>query len=242
METNNTEQLVDALEKFQSECNGNEENKKFATHHGGLNTLVSSCKHLKSEPKDLVKGLEALISLVNGQAGLLDKDAIEVLYGILKDYSEDSKVFEKGLKVVRLSCIKSESNRQTYVSLDIIPYLIGTLKNQKPRQASIIKETCVLLRVLTFDDDMSVPFGKAHDHAKLIVAENIFTVILDIVEDMRGDVDTVSELCSTLGRLFVRDEYCKEFVNIGGLKVVLGLLEENIEHQVNSICNKYFVF
>jgi hypothetical protein len=232
LDTNNLEQMTEALRKFQSECNGNEENKKFATHHGALRILVSVCRHLKSEPNLLTKGIEALSSLVNGQANILDKDTLELIYGILKDYSCNNKVFEKTLRLIRLSCIKSESNRQTYVSLDIIPHLINTLKTQKPRQASIIKEICTLLRVLTFDDDMSVPFGKAHDHAKLIVAEKVFSVILEVMDDVKGDIDTLSELCATLGRLFVRHEFCKDFVDLGGLEVVMKLLEENIEHQV----------
>ena len=34
------------------------------------------------------------------------------------------------------------------------------------------KEACGALRVMTFDDDIRVPFGHAHDHAKMIVQEN----------------------------------------------------------------------
>jgi hypothetical protein len=34
-----------------------------------------------------------------------------------------------------------------------------------------VKLICCALRTLTLDDDVRVPFGKAHNHAKLIVTE-----------------------------------------------------------------------
>lgn len=39
----------------------------------------------------------------------------------------------------------------------------------------------MILRVFIFDDDMSVVFGKVYEYVKLIVVENVFVVILDIM-------------------------------------------------------------
>ena len=45
----------------------------------------------------------------------------------------------------------------------------------------VLSAACQALRVLTFDDDVRVPFGKAHEHAKMIVTEeNAPKKILDI--------------------------------------------------------------
>ena len=104
-----------------------------------------------------------------------------------------------------------------------------------------MKETCLALRVFTFDDDMSVAFGKAHEHAKLIVAENAFGVLLGIMEHYK-DVEVASELCVTLSRLAVRNEYCKDIVDMGGLKMVLKLLQDHTSNQVGRSISKKFSF
>ena len=46
------------------------------------------------------------------------------------------------------------------------------------------------------------------------------------------DIDVASELCVTLSRLAVRNEYCKDIVDLGGLKMVLKLLQEHTSNQV----------
>lgn len=234
LDKNDSSQLLKALETLQIQCNSNEENKTFACHHGALKVILSSIKNLRSNPEQLVCALEALASLIKGQADLLDQEALDLLFKILKDSSKNGKKLEQILKVIRFSCIKSESNRQTYVSFDIIPLLLEMLKSHKTN-AKVTKEICVLLRVLTFDDDMSVPYGKAHEHAKMIVAEKAYSVILDAMISVKDSLDVVSELCATLGRLFVRNEFCKEFVDMDGLKTVLKLFQDNIDNQVTTL-------
>lgn len=86
-----------------------------------------------------------------------------------------------------------------------------------------MKEICLVLRVFIFDDDMSVVFGKVYEYVKLIVVENVFGLLLGIMEYYK-DVEVVSELCVILSRLVVRNEYCKDIVDMGGLKMVLKLL------------------
>ncbi len=49
-----------------------------------------------------------------------------------------------------------------------------------------------------------------------------------------GDTVTIGELCSTLGKLAVRNEFCQEIVDLGGLKMVLQILTENIKSQVSD--------
>lgn len=45
----------------------------------------------------------------------------------------------------------------------------------------IVKEVCQAMRTLTLDDDPRVPFGKAHDHAKMIVTEaNALELLLKV--------------------------------------------------------------
>ena len=64
----------------------------------------------------------------------------------------------------------------------LIQKLAKVLQNFKT-QGPIVKEVCQLFRVLTLDDDPRVPFGKAHDHAKMIVTEaEALELLLDVAK------------------------------------------------------------
>lgn len=224
------EPLLEGLNSLSLECNKNENNRKFAASQDALNLLYNSCNHgyLLKDKNVLGASLDALSSLLSGQGELVNSNMIEFLANGLKELKEDT-LFGKIVKAIRIACVKSESNRQTFVANGAIPYLVSALMEYK--KSSEIIEICSALRVFTFDDDMSVAFGKAHEHAKLIVTENALSIILNIMETCE-DIDVASELCVTLSRLAVRNEYCKDIVDLGGLKMVLKLLQEHTSNQV----------
>lgn len=232
LQQDESEPLLEGLKKLSLECNKSENNRKFAASKDALSLLYSSCNsgYLFKDNGVLATSLDALSSFLVGQGDLADAKIIEFLANCLKELREDI-LMEKTVKAVRVACIKSESNRQTFVEHGVIPRLVSNLKEYK-HASEIVTSTCAALRVLTFDDDMSVAFGKAHEHAKLIVAENAFAIILDTMKTCE-DVEVASELCVTLGRLAVRNEYCKDIVDLGGLKMVLKLLQE---HTLNQVC------
>ena len=225
------EPLLEGLNSLSLECNKNENNRKFAASKDALNLLYNSCNHgyLLKDNNVLGASLDALSSLLSGQGELVNSNMIEFLANSLKELKEDI-LFGKIVKAVRIACVKSESNRQTFVANGVIPCLVSALMEYK-KSSEIIVEICSALRVFTFDDDMSVAFGKAHEHAKLIVTENALSIILNIMETCE-DIDVASELCVTLSRLAVRNEYCKDIVDLGGLKMVLKLLQEHTSNQV----------
>lgn len=45
----------------------------------------------------------------------------------------------------------------------------------------------------------------------------------------------LSELCATLSRLSVRNEFCQEIVDLGGLNFMVSLLADCIDHPVSDI-------
>ena len=48
---------------------------------------------------------------------------------------------------------------------------------------ALVREACQLYKTFTLDDDPRVPFGKAHDHAKMIVMEaEALELLLDIAK------------------------------------------------------------
>ena len=62
-------------------------------------------------------------------------------------------------------CVRHETNRQNLVSNGLLSHL-DPLVERHPVQV------CRLWQSLVQDDDVRVPFGKAHDHARAIVEEH----------------------------------------------------------------------
>lgn len=95
---------------------------------------------------------------------------------------------------------------------------------------SVLCETCQLVRSLLLDDDMRVEFGKSHEHAKFIASElNGLDVLLKIgLENvMNLNEETLSNIMLTLSKLAVRNEFCQEICDKGGLIFVLNCISEN---------------
>ena len=111
-----------------------------------------------------------MCALCNGQPDVLDARGTLFFVELLRSDKISAEAVVGCVMLIRLTCVKHETNRQAYVSADLVPVLIKVLETHKDN-ASIVKEVCFALRVLTFDDDIRVPFGKAHEHAKMIVTE-----------------------------------------------------------------------
>ncbi len=67
----------------------------------------------------------------------------------------------------------------------ILPLLTGAA-TQHSGCAELVKDVSAALRVMTFDDDVRVTFGHAHEHAKMIVLEHSGLKVL--VEAAKGKV------------------------------------------------------
>ena len=75
------------------------------------------------------------------------------------------------------------------------------------------------------DDDVRVPFGKAHENAREIVeTHGALKLMTGCLDRFQSDVK-VLELClAAIRALAVRNEYCQEVVDEGGLKHVQNIL------------------
>lgn len=173
---------ISHLTKICDECNIDLAHRLLAGKNEAYPILVSLCKSFKDNSEGLSAALDALCSLCNGQPDLLNEDGAKLFCGYITTYNNAPELLVKVVTLIKYTCLMHETNRQLYVSLDIIPSLVALLDNHK-NQASVVKETCILLRVLTLDDDVRVPFGKGHEHAKMIVTEEgALKKILNICE------------------------------------------------------------
>lgn len=155
------------------------------------------------------------------------------------------------LRAVRHACTLHEANRQGSVTAGVVPLFVEALSagavpasgesassssssssaSPTPDDQQVVREAARALRVLTYDDDIRVAFGKGHEHARLVVGEH--GALPALVAALRGhlaDGETVTELCNTLARLAVRNEFCQEIVDLGGLTLVLDAMHAHAEH------------
>ncbi|XP_022104734.1 armadillo repeat-containing protein 6-like [Acanthaster planci] len=224
------ESVKASLTKFSLECGVDISHRIAAASNNAYPTLKFLVqKYLKDEGM-LLAALDGMAALLNGQPDLIQGADGQMLCDILRENVTSEKIAASCIRTIRLTCTMHEINRRAFVKAELIPLLIQTLENCPT--AAAIKEACGALRILTVDDDIRVPFGKAHDHAKMIVEAGAMKVILDTLTAHVDDPSLAGDLCLTLSRLAVRNEFCQEIVDLGGLKLVLQVLNDNMESQV----------
>lgn len=230
---NNTDDNCEKdIDTVQQECDVDLSHRCFVGKNNAFSVLLKSLKRYRTSNKDLfVKTLQCMCSLSNGQPDLLSPEGAEEFISIMKDPSNDETVTELIVKLVRLNCTQHEINRSKFVKLDLIKELVRVLSVNRS-SARIVKEAAFGLRVLSQDDDVRVEFGSAHENAKQIVMEgDALRQLLDICKDFTSDIGVQAELFSTLGKLVVRDEFCKEVMDLGGLDLIMKSFQTNIRHK-----------
>lgn len=220
------------LKFFAEQCSLGFAQRHLAAQKGAYPTILSCCQRaLGSNAPTLLAALSALSSLMDGQPDLLEEEGRDFLMKTLHEYKHDPGVTCVGVRTVRHCCLKHEQNRQDLVKAGALALLSGAI-TQHFGHPEVVREACASLRVMTFDDDVRVPFGHAHEHAKMIVLEhNGIKVLIDAAKEHPENVSVLSELCATLARLAVRNEFCQDIVDLGGLKFMVTLLADSLDCQ-----------
>ncbi|XP_072924215.1 armadillo repeat-containing protein 6 isoform X1 [Hemitrygon akajei] len=227
------DEMEEHLTNFTEQCSLNFAHRHLAAEKSAYATVLSSCRTMMSDGQRLLKGVQALAALLDGQPDLLDLEGQHLLLDILKQHQELAVLNAATFRAIHHSCLKHEQNRQDLVQCGVLPLLTGAIVSHGT-SADVVREAAGVLRVMTYDDDIRVPFGHAHDHAKMIVMENNGLQV--IIEAAKGSAFTenptvLSELCCTLSRLAVRNEFCQDIVDLGGLNFMVALLADCIEHR-----------
>ncbi|XP_024065597.2 armadillo repeat-containing protein 6 [Terrapene carolina triunguis] len=221
------EQLV----RFSEQCREQLAVRYLAGQKGACPVVLSACKLASGDRSAMLKALHAFSALMDGQPDLLDSAGQELLLQTLKENADDAEMTLAGIRCIRHACLKHEQNRQELVKGGILPLLTGAIVRHGDC-AGVVREASSALRVMTFDDDIRVPFGQAHDHAKMIVSENNgLRILIEAAKAFTDDSSVLRELCATLARLSVRNEFCQEIVDLGGLNFMVALLADCIDHQ-----------
>ncbi|XP_042527119.1 armadillo repeat-containing protein 6 [Dipodomys spectabilis] len=220
------------LANFRQQCLQHKACRFLAAQKGAYPVLLAACKLASARGPDLLlQALHALVALIEGQPDLLDAQGLQLLVATLAGNTDSTDLTCTGIRCVRLACLKHEENRKDLVKAGVLPLLTGAI-SRHARHADVVREACWALRVMTFDDDVRALFGQAHDHAKKIVQENRgLKVLIEATKAFPDNPGVLSELCSTLSRLAVRNEFCQEVVDLGGLDVLVTLLASCSDHQ-----------
>ncbi|VFV30269.1 Hypothetical predicted protein [Lynx pardinus] len=221
------------LARFFEQCKQHKPCRFLAAQKGAYPILLAAWKlAVVSDQGLLLQALNAVSALTEGQPDLLDTQGLQLLVTTLAQNADAADLTCSGIRCVCHACLKHEQNRQSLVKAGVLPLLTGAIARHG-HCADVVKEACWALRVMTFDDDIRVPFGRAHDHAKMIVQENGgLKVLIEAAKAFSDNPSVLSELCSTLSRLAVRNEFCQEVVDLGGLGVLVALLANCSDHQV----------
>ncbi|XP_016090138.1 armadillo repeat-containing protein 6 [Sinocyclocheilus grahami] len=223
--------VLEDLRAFTQQCSLGFAQRYLAAQKEAYPTILACCQRAAGEKEALSVALAALSTLTDGQPDLLDVDGREFLIGALTAHQTDAALCCLCIHVVRHCCLKHENNRQDLVKAGMLPLLSASI-TRHIEHPEVVREACAALRVMTFDDDMRVPFGHAHEHAKMIVLEhNGLKVIVEAAKAHPGNTAVLSELCATLSRLAVRNEFCQDIVDLGGLTFMITLLADSLDRQ-----------
>ncbi|XP_005089754.1 armadillo repeat-containing protein 6 [Aplysia californica] len=226
------DEIVSCLQDVQKECDTDLSRRCLAGSNGAYDVLYKALCTYEKEPDTFRLVLSSFCALVNGQPDLIDCKGIELLMSALKQYRESAETEELIVRAIRLNCVKHEANRQEFVKHDYIITATELLTAHKSNP-TLVKEICISLRTLTLDDDVRVPFGKAHETAKTIVTEgDALKAILSLCEEHLNNPIVLAELFLTLSCLAVRNEFCEEVMNRGGLKLIIQAFESGIKDKV----------
>ncbi|XP_051943188.1 armadillo repeat-containing protein 6 isoform X1 [Hippocampus zosterae] len=214
---------------FSEQCSLGFAQRYLAAQKGAYPIILSYCQKSVGDQVATLASLSALAALTDGQPDLFDADGKNFLLDVLKRYHADSSLTRAAILAVRHSCLKHEQNRQDLVKAGVLPLLTNAIK-QHSGCAEVVKEASGALRIMTFDDDIRVTFGQAHEHAKMIVLQhNGLKVLIESAKAHNDNVSVLSELCATLSRLAVRNEFCQDICDLGGLKLIMTLLADSYE-------------
>ncbi|XP_078605839.1 armadillo repeat-containing protein 6-like [Branchiostoma floridae x Branchiostoma japonicum] len=225
------EKLTSALQAFQEECTVSFSHRSLAASKDGYKVMSSACNKFCDDANMLCRCIETLAAFIDGQPDLIDEAGMQFLIQTLTKFPEDASLQASTFKAIYATCLKHETNRQAYIEHDLLPCLTKALETHGTHK-DVVKSACAVMRVMTFDDDIRVPFGKAHEHAKMMVMENkALETLLASLAACTGDTGTTADVCLTLSRLAVRNEFCQAIVDLGGLDLVLNAMRENVRHQ-----------
>ncbi|XP_075063627.1 armadillo repeat-containing protein 6 [Mixophyes fleayi] len=231
VESSSVSSVSELLIQFGDQCKQGMAHRYLAGQKSAYSVVLKAWQLLEADREGLLNALYAMSSLTDGQPDLIEGVGLKLLVCVMQNYSSDAEVTLLAIRLTRHVCLKHEQNRQDLVKEGVLRHLTGAISNHGA-DPDVVREACSALKIMTFDDDIRVPFGHAHDHAKMIVLENAgLKLLIEAAKDFADNTGVLSELCATISRLCVRNEFCQDVVDLGGLNFMVALLADCIDNQ-----------
>ncbi|XP_076667885.1 armadillo repeat-containing protein 6 homolog [Andrena cerasifolii] len=221
LEDKNYENVPQTLDKLRHELDKDIARRVYAGKKGGYNTLIKLMKSCPNNSTVIRSALKTITSLMTGNPDLLNDEGIALQIHIL-DRNTDIPTLQYLLHWIRECCIRHEINRQGIFNADIFNKLKKILIRDEATGPEL-RDACAVIRALVLDDDIRHEYGKAHEHASTI-AKGALNVITGLMPRFRKDKGVVGDLMITLAALIVRNEFCQEVEDAGGLKFVIDIM------------------
>lgn len=180
----------------------------------------------ENDEEILAECLSTMVSLMAGQPDLLNADGIQFMMRSLETQT-NKNIQCLFLQWIRECCVKHENNRQQIFEAAILDHLKILLNNES---AQLLRHVCGVLRSLVLDDDVRHEFGKAHEHAR-IIAGNTLKTIIQLLQKYKNDEELINDLLLTISAIVVRNEFCTDVEDAGGLDFVLNALNDFMHNQ-----------
>jgi len=212
----NEAEVVKHCDVLAGECGKGMAEKLVCTKNDGYDTLLAMAKEESTE-KARVAAFKALASLMDKNPDVFDPQGFVVIADGLQPASS-SAVQSAALDMVLSCCVLHEMNRQNLVKNGILEKLAAIVKDHPLQVARV-------WQALVQDDDVRVTAGNAHQTARSIVEESLATTtLLKLMEDNLENGSDLKQYLSTLSSLTVRNEYCMQVANDGGLRMITQIL------------------
>jgi len=214
---NTKEEKIENLHKIADFCKEDLAQRVMATDNGAYSFLT---RLLRSTEDAEVRreALRTIAVVMDTNPDHLEKQGISLLGECL----EEEQLKLEALDWMLICCVRHEENRQNIVNSGILKSTHTLAKSGGREELLRVNRVwCALVQ----DDDIRVPFGKAHDHARDIVENHAaLNILTDALSKHSEDEELLCLSLSTLASLSVRNEYCQEVVDGGALRFIHDIL------------------
>jgi len=214
------DQLVKELQTIQDSCKNDLAQRVLATNNGAYSVLIKLTQSKESQnlQEELIK---TLVSVMTTNPDMLESQGIDAINKILSQHQDDFLCLQT-LKLVLICSTKCEENRVALIQSGVLSNLSKCMSSSDPEIIIMVARVWV---AMVQDDDVRVPFGKAHENAREIVENHSGLKLLTSSLEKHNSHLKVLEAClSGIRALAVRNEYCQEVVDEEGLKHVQTIL------------------
>jgi len=215
------DELVEHLKTILECCKTDLAQRVLATDNGAYSVLL---KLAQSSEKVLV--LKTLTAVMDTNPDHLEKQGVNLLNSLLFEH-RGGDVARAVLDLVLICCVRCEANRVQFVNSGILDKLEVVIREGEKEE---VMGVCRIWIALVQDDDVRVPFGKAHDTARDVVENNnALQILTKSLTKFSSELDVLNLCLAALASLSVRNEYCQEVVDAGGLMFVHDILVKHTE-------------